>query len=535
MTAHDTLSEILADASDTEESSQAAGHLQALQGLLKQFDDGDGEIGETSQAASSIRPEPKIADSRSGVGEAGEAVENLSDEEGRHHPGEAESDQGDTPQRLRETQFQLAQMERALQLVQASASQPHIDLTDFQLHSLGPVIPQAMPRALTTLCLSGNAFGNMEDLSRGLSGLRNLRSLDLSSCRLEALTCLPKLALEKLDVSNNFLSSSLGVARCSQLHHLTFAKNRLTKTDQIEMLLNLSVLDLSENRLNSRQLLRPLAACSRLESLQIHGNPLSQSKHRAWVASMFPALIWLDEDVLRPQRLRKKGQPGAHPHDRPSLPDRVQQTDVKASQPKDTSIEYMEYNCRYARPTISSKMVQASNSEAPQPDPKQPKRNVKKTTSATSFAGFAPAARPRRNNSQPVPFRVNQPRPQHLPQKTHQCDTREAKTAASKCLSGLGKDTESAALSASVGMQTRHSTLCRELIEEKRRLLQRVSAKLGEGVATAMSARLSTATADSAGVLAPQHEDHADIRSLCDSLRHDIHRKRALLQQTRLI
>lgn len=250
---------------------------------------------------------------------------------------------------------------------------------------------------------------------------------------------------------------------------------------------------------------------------------------------MFPALIWLDEDVLRPQRLRKNRQPGAHPHDRPSLPDRMQQTDVKASQPKDTSVEYMEYNCRYARPTISSKMAQVSNSEAPQPDPKQPKRNVKKTTSAASFAGFAPAARPRRNNSQPVPFRANQPSPKHFPQKTHQCDTHEAKTAASKCLQGVGKDTESAALSASVGMQTRHSTLCRELIEEKRRLLQRVSAKLGEGVATAMSARLSTATADSAGVLAPQHEDHADIRSLCDSLRHDIHRKRALLQQTRMI
>ena len=105
--------EILADASDTEESSQAAGHLQALQGLLKQFDDNDGEIGETSQAASSLQPEP-IADSRSGLGEAGD--ENLRDEGGRNHPGEAESDRGDTPQRLRETQFQVAQMERALQL-----------------------------------------------------------------------------------------------------------------------------------------------------------------------------------------------------------------------------------------------------------------------------------------------------------------------------------------------------------------------------------------------------------------------------------
>ncbi|CAE6960916.1 Drc3 [Symbiodinium sp. CCMP2592] len=533
MTAHDTLSEILADASDTEES-QAAGHLHALQGLLKQFDDGDGEIGDTSQAASSNQLEPKIPESRSDFGE--EAVENLSDEGGRPtHPVEAESDQGNTPQRLREAQFQLAQMERALQLVQARASQQCIDLKDFQLHSLGPVIPQAMPRSLTTLCLSGNAFGNMEDLSRQLSGLRNLRSLDLSSCRLEALTCLPKLALEKLDVSNNFLSSSAGVARCARLHHLTFAKNRLTKTDQIEMLLNLSVLDLSENRLSSRQLLRPLAACSLLESLQIHGNPLSQSKHRAWVASMFPALIWLDEDVLRPQRLRRKGQPGAHPHDRPSLSVRMEQADAKASQPKDPSVEYMEYNCRYARPTISSKMAQASNSEAPQPDPKQPKRNVKKTTSASSFAGFVPAARPRRSNSQPVPFRANQPSPEYFPKKTQQRDTHEAKTAVSKCLR-LGKDTESAAVSASLGMQTRHSTLCRELIEEKRRLLQRVSAKLGEGVATAMSARLiSAANAESAGVLAPQHEDHADIRSLCDSLRHDIHRKRTLLQQTRLI
>ena len=325
-----------------------------------------------------------------------------------------------------------------------------------------------MPRSLTTLCLSGNAFGNMEDLSRQLSGLRNLRSLDLSSCRLEALTCLPKLALEKLDMSNNFLSSSAGVARCARLHHLTFAKNRLTKTDQIEMLLNLSALDLSENRLSSRQLLRPLAACSLLESLQIHGNPLSQSKHRAWVASMFPALIWLDEDVLRPQRLRRKGQPGALPHDRPSLPDRMEQADAKASQPKDPSIEYMEYSCRYARPTISSKMAQASNSEAPQPDPKQPKRNVKKMTSASSFAGFVPAARPRRSNSQPVPFRANQPSPKVFPKKTQQHDTHEAKTAASKCLQGLGKDTESAAVSASVGMQTRHSTLCRELIEDPR-------------------------------------------------------------------
>ena len=347
------------------------------------------------------------------------------------------------------------------------------------------------------LCLSGNAFESMEELSQHLKGLRNLRTLDLSHCRLSSLTCLPKLPLEKLDVSSNLLSSSAGIAKCAGLREVCFAKNRLAKTDQIEMLLNLVVLDLSENRLHSKQLLRPLTACSRLECLQIHGNPLAslaQAKHRAWVASMFPALIWLDDHAIRPQRLRKKGQP-----DRDNLhPDRSTAGSGAALRKdiKDCSVrtEYLEQARRYARPTISSKMqaVPTSQSEKAhgracerelEPSVERVERAERKIqrTSAPRSGAFAPAARPQRSSSQPCPFlhrssddkRVSAfpAEPQLRDTHIHDARPRDAgntTTTEPQQLQNLTKDTRCAAVSASMGMQSRHSSLCRELIEDLR-------------------------------------------------------------------
>ena len=334
-----------------------------------------------------------------------------------------------------------------------------------------------MPTTLTTLCLSGNAFVDMEELSHQLSGLRSLRSLDLSNCQLRRLPRLPKLPLQRLDVSANFLSSSTGVARCSALRCVTLAKNRLVKTDELEMLLDLRVLDLSENCLRSEQLLRPLAACARLESLQIHRNPFAQAKHRAWAASMFPSLIWLDEHVLRPQRLRKKGQPEVDAGDNRDSPSGgPERPDDRGPRTKDSSFEYAEYAFRYARPTISSKMAQTAQTVAQTKEPSETEsKPLQRSSKPTSGPTFAPVARSRRSCSQPSlgcrghpgPFR--RPRPSAEKQHPRLRDNPEPRANANLDVMAVAKDTHSAALSASVSMQTRHSALCRELIEDGER------------------------------------------------------------------
>ena len=341
-----------------------------------------------------------------------------------------------------------------------------------------PVLaPEAIPTTLTTLSLSGNAFADLEELSRLLSGLRSLRSLDLSDCRLRALPCLPKLPLEKLDVSSNLLSSTAGVARCSRLRYATFASNRLVKTDQIEMLLELSMLDLSRNHLRSRQLLRPLAACSQLESLHLQGNPLAEAKYRAWVASMFPSLIWLDDHVLRPQRLRRQTRPdGVQPRGSGS------QNSQTGAHAKDPSIEYSEYRCRYARPTISSKRAQAAQTppqanETCEPQSKPFRAKKKPALTLT----FAPAARSERSASQPVGgrrhdlCRARSPHSQSgqlressksfLSSGHNGCASRDASLGRAPHDVAQG-GTKSASLAASMGMQTRHAALCRELVED---------------------------------------------------------------------
>ncbi|CAE8631012.1 unnamed protein product, partial [Polarella glacialis] len=71
-----------------------------------------------------------------------------------------------------------------------------------------------------------------------------------------------------------------------------------------------------------------------------------------------------------------------------------------------------------------------------------------------------------------------------------------------------------------------------KLLEEKRRLLQRVSAKLGE---TAVNAVLGCGAPPVRPQRPPEEsEAPSDLRSLCTNLRDGIERKRTLLEQLQL-
>jgi len=425
------------------------------------------------------------------------------------------------------SEFQAGQTAKALHHVQSQAAGGHLDLKAFQLLRLEPVLKRAIPASLTSLCLSGNAFADMENLSHQLAGLRSLTSLDLANCGLSTLPSLPRLQLERLDVSDNSLSSSTGVAKCSSLRWANFSKNKILMTDQIEMLLELRTLDLSQNRLASQQLaLRPLAACTKLECLYLEGNPLARSKkHRAMISSLFPSVILLDGHALRPQRLPRKHAapspdnasgisalnmaPTMHSQARDRKEPKTQQAGVAS-----------EHSKGYARPTVCSKMarVQKAPDEPSKPPPAQPFR------AQPSLSPWNGQARPTHTRSQ-----------QCIPAESAQSDSavRKHRQPAKTIL----RNTESAAQATSITLQSQQTFLYRELIEEKRRLLQRVSAKLGEGVATARfsgppPAPVSGQVREDS---CPEASGQDDIRLLCERLREDIQRKRNLLRQTQQV
>lgn len=72
------------------------------------------------------------------------------------------------------------------------------------------------PARVAPRCLSGNEFGDPEQLGHDLSRLVGLVSLDISRCRLRRLPPLKGLGgLTRLDARENALTSSAGLLRCT--------------------------------------------------------------------------------------------------------------------------------------------------------------------------------------------------------------------------------------------------------------------------------------------------------------------------------
>ncbi|CAL1150659.1 unnamed protein product [Cladocopium goreaui] len=192
---------------------------------------------------------------------------------------------------------------QALQRVQKlqGTGRTELSFEALKLQTLEPFLEvQALPRQLTKLSLRDNPWQDPALLLSQLQPLHQLISLDLSKCRLDSLTHLPRLQLRHLRLEENQLRSTLGIAGCPRLLEVSLARNRLTSTEQLETLLELRVLDLAENCLTSSQrCLRPLAACTQLSELHLQGNPLAKD---VTLRSLFPSLETLDSRPLRRSR-----------------------------------------------------------------------------------------------------------------------------------------------------------------------------------------------------------------------------------------
>lgn len=102
-----------------------------------------------------------------------------------------------------------------------------------------------------------------------------LTRLDLSFNRLESMKGLTGLVeLKYLNVSGNLLTSLNGLHTCTNLEVLILSANDISDIGSVEYMRQLRVLDISYNRIATLQRLRLLSINTKLESLNITGNPI---------------------------------------------------------------------------------------------------------------------------------------------------------------------------------------------------------------------------------------------------------------------
>eukprot|EP00931_Biecheleriopsis_adriatica_P095693 TRINITY_DN69300_c0_g1_i1.p1 TRINITY_DN69300_c0_g1~~TRINITY_DN69300_c0_g1_i1.p1 ORF type:complete len:511 (-),score=108.77 TRINITY_DN69300_c0_g1_i1:8-1540(-) len=462
-----------------------------------------------------------------------------------------------------------------------------LTLQDLQLVSLSAALRSShvAPSNLTCLCLSGNAFEDSAELAAQLSSLQKLVELDLSRCCLTDLPEFPRMAcLRSIDVSRNSLTSPRGISRCSALLRLSLARNRLQGTEQLEMLLQLEELDLSQNQLGPsvQSAMRTVAACTKLRILRVEGNPLAKDKsHRVLLASLFPSLVLLDERLVRPQRLPRESR-SADPEKRkarstPTTPAKVpaslregvsygmlaREKKVRPASsdpgrhPRRGAPHVQEVNGRpprYARPTQSSKTAQGAaridsrwsvekaagpggscfdrfvppsrtSTRFSRPERDDARQEGRQIASATPVHERRVRATSQAASEHPVAERLRgKLQPQHFPEVPPLPGTSVPSAALEKSCGDGGRG-----LIEQQATETQASLL--DILGEKRRLLQKVSGRFGEGVATSKFG----AVASEPSATAASDELTQDLRSLCQSLRGGIERKRALLQQIQLI
>eukprot|EP00933_Yihiella_yeosuensis_P019632 TRINITY_DN15867_c0_g1_i1.p1 TRINITY_DN15867_c0_g1~~TRINITY_DN15867_c0_g1_i1.p1 ORF type:complete len:770 (+),score=148.25 TRINITY_DN15867_c0_g1_i1:176-2485(+) len=634
------------------------------------------------------QPQPKDAVSKALDDHEDSSASVANVDKDLHHEKSAEEDQS---QLSEQTKIQSGSVPDLESLSRLAEGRSHLSLQDLQLVSLDPGRSGAkvFPKSLTSLCLSGNAFSDVAELSSQLARLVSLVELDLSRCKLTHLPEFPRLqCLSDLNLSGNDLMSSRGLARCSGLRRLSLARNRLRTTEQLEMLLQLEELDLSHNQLGAKSVakmkcsskqealkssaskcgvaaeasLRPVAACTKLRALWVQGNPFAaDGSHRPRLASLFPSLVLLDERLVRPQRVAAarngtedetgaKGRGtlgygllarGWPTQQKEKGSDAVKDQSQNGCSHGNSSVsssgrQHLNSAGRskvpaspqrppmYLRPTKASlaQVVHRTSSEqdlaavdrpvhclsSPSPGPRRsPAAAMARSSSVGALsAGFAPLPRrkaskadtrrcsPMRSGLQemrPSPARAapvwRPASPQELSRGHHGPSgggLSRASPTKKRSMSPQGRGSSAMAWVPPLPVyHGNHSKISgnsaakadtadveaslTSLLEEKRRLLQRVSGKIGKGVVNAvlgcngpcMSSSLvlseghanqsvtasgmeaspiishslmsSASLNQGEGNLDDSMSEASDLRSLCDSLRGGIERKRVLLQQ----
>lgn len=151
---------------------------------------------------------------------------------------------------------------------------------------------------LKALFLEGNGLESLE----GLETLTQLKCLYAQKNFLHQLDGLEHLSdtLDTLNVSNNRLEALEGVSELAKLATLQASHNQLATADAIEELRdckNVSVLDLSQNKLDDVAIVDTLAAMPALRVLYLSGNPaVSKVPHyRKTMVSRCKGLTFLDD------------------------------------------------------------------------------------------------------------------------------------------------------------------------------------------------------------------------------------------------
>ncbi|CAK9107789.1 unnamed protein product [Durusdinium trenchii] len=394
---------------------------------------------------------------------------------------DVEDDSADSQERG--LQPQPLQLMKALQRVQQLQGKTELHLDDLQLESLEALLEvQALPKQLTLLSLRGNPWQDPEQLVHvHLAKLKQLTHLDLSSCRLARLPQLPP-QLSELRVNSNHLRSSQGIRHCRKLREVHLARNELKSTEELEMLLELQVLDLSENSLTSIQRsLRPLAACAQLKDLHVKGNPLAKGEARALLSTLrhlFPSLVTLD---AQPLHLRGSSRSSHVP--------RLNAAPRLDAAPNGGRGGYATVGpANYARSTCSS--LRRSTSEGAgagregreRPPTSTPAPRGGTQRSAVRPSHFAPPPRPCSPPTSAADVSGATHGELSPDARFRASPAREMRDAAGRQTLTTNRATAKAVVPPRTVTQE-HLVQYRCLIEEKRRLLRKISSELGDGVA----------------------------------------------------
>ncbi|XP_022773139.1 uncharacterized protein LOC111315573 isoform X2 [Durio zibethinus] len=148
------------------------------------------------------------------------------------------------------------------------------------------VTPGSLPKGLHTLNLSRNKINTIE----GLKELTRLRVVDLSYNRIARI--------------------GHGLSNCTLIKELYLDGNKISDVEGLHRLLKLKVLDLSFNKITTTKALGQLVAnYNSLQALNLLGNPvqsnISDNQLRKTVCSLFPKLMYLNKQPIKPQRARE--------------------------------------------------------------------------------------------------------------------------------------------------------------------------------------------------------------------------------------